>query len=96
MCDARNTLEGNCRDARKGTCKYYLWDGRCMKLIKNDDPITLDLFHEDEEREFDDGQVTRRFEKEWPELSELLEGKEHERKNAESSKGRGEEVLGQG
>ena len=51
MCDARNTLEGNCRDARKGTCKYYLWDGRCMKLIKNDDPITLDLFHEDDPRE---------------------------------------------
>ena len=38
MCDARNTIEGNCRDARKGTCKYYLWDGRCMKLIKNDAP----------------------------------------------------------
>ncbi len=44
--------------------------------MKNDDPITLDFWHEDEEREFDDGQIKRRFAKEWPELFGLLEEKE--------------------
>ena len=44
--------------------------------MKNEDPITLDLFHEDEEREFDDGQIERRFKKEWPELFAVLEEKE--------------------
>ena len=40
------------------------------------DPILLDNDPDYTEREFDDGQIKRRFEKEWPELFELLEGKE--------------------
>ena len=40
--------------------------------MKNEDPVTLDTWHEDDHREFDDGQVTRHINREYPGLLEAV------------------------